>query len=58
MRETLDQGLPLLGLRLDEATRDKLCAFGAELVPGGFIQLQAQQGQALVQGFSHLIHPR
>ena len=32
MRETLDQGLPLLGLELDEATRDKLCAFGAAMV--------------------------
>ena len=32
MRVTLDQGLPLLGLDLDEAARDKLCAFGAAMV--------------------------
>ena len=32
MRLTLDQGLPRLGLELDEATRDKLCAFGAAMV--------------------------
>ena len=32
MRITLDQGLPQLGLELDEATRDKLCAFGAAMV--------------------------
>jgi len=32
MRNTLDQGLPLLGLELDEATRDKLCAFGEAMV--------------------------
>ena len=32
MRAALDQGLPLLGLELDEATRDKLCAFGAAMV--------------------------
>ena len=32
MRLTLDQGLPLLGLELDEAVRDKLCAFGTAMV--------------------------
>ena len=32
MRITLDQGLPQLGLELDEATRHKLCAFGAAMV--------------------------
>ena len=32
MRLTLDQGLPQLGLELDEATREKLCAFGAAMV--------------------------
>ena len=32
MRTALDQGLPLLGLELDEATREKLCAFGAAMV--------------------------
>ena len=32
MRVALDQGLPLLGLELDEATREKLCAFGAAMV--------------------------
>ena len=32
IRLTLDQGLPLLGLELDEATRHKLCAFGAAMV--------------------------
>ena len=32
MRVTLDQGLPLLGLELDEAVREKLCAFGAAMV--------------------------
>ena len=32
MRQTLDQGLPLLGLELDEKIREKLCAFGAAMV--------------------------
>ena len=32
MRLTLDQGLPLLGLEVDEAVRDKLCAFGTAMV--------------------------
>ena len=32
MRETLDAGLPLLGLELEEATRQKLCEFGAAVV--------------------------
>ena len=32
MRETLDAGLPALGLELTEQTRDTLCAFGAAMV--------------------------
>ena len=32
MRKTLDEGLPLLGLNLPEAARDKLCAFGHAVV--------------------------
>lgn len=32
MKETLDAGLPQLGLELDEATRRKLCDFGAAVV--------------------------
>ena len=32
MKETLDAGLPQLGLELDEATRQKLCDFGAAVV--------------------------
>lgn len=32
MRKTLDEGLPLLGLDLPEAAREKLCAFGQAVV--------------------------
>ena len=32
MRETLDAGLPELGLELNEEIRDRLCAFGAAMV--------------------------
>ena len=32
MKKTLTEGLPELGLSLDEATVDKLCAFGAAVV--------------------------
>ena len=32
MRKTLDEGLPLPGLNLPEAARDKLCAFGHAVV--------------------------
>ncbi|MBQ8833568.1 MAG: 16S rRNA (guanine(527)-N(7))-methyltransferase RsmG [Oscillospiraceae bacterium] len=32
MRETLDSGLPVLGLELPGETRDTLCAFGAAVV--------------------------
>ena len=32
MKNTLDQGLPLLGLELPEETRQKLCDFGAAMV--------------------------
>ena len=32
MRETLDAGLPGLGLELNEEIRDRLCAFGAAMV--------------------------
>ena len=32
MRETLEAGLPRLGLELDEATRQRLCDFGAAVV--------------------------
>ena len=32
MRETLEAGLPQLGLELDEATRHRLCDFGAAVV--------------------------
>ena len=32
MRLTLDQGLPQLGLELDEGIREKLCAFGTAMV--------------------------
>lgn len=32
MKKTLREGLPLLGLELEEATQDKLCAFGHAMV--------------------------
>ena len=32
MKNTLNSGLPLLGLELDDATQDTLCAFGAAMV--------------------------
>ena len=40
MKSTLVEGLPRLGLALDEKTADTLCAFGAAVVEQNKLMLQ------------------